>query len=146
MPLKKTSLMTLDYYRKSPKGKSVMGHLFDKLNVMYPGQWKSSFATPEEMRMWEETWAEAFERKQLSVESIKRGLNKCEDEFQKYPPSMPAFLQCCKGEVIPMAQRGFPLMLEQKLTTEQRKEGLKKLRVAKDSITIKTDDTGDGYE
>jgi hypothetical protein len=99
-----------------------------------------------EMRMWEETWAEAFERKQLSVESIKRGLNKCEDEFQKYPPSMPAFLQCCKGEVIPMAQRGFPLMLEQKLTTEQRKEGLKKLRVAKDSITIKTDDTGDGYE
>ena len=146
MPSKEISLMTSDYYRKKHDGKSIMDYLFVKFNIMYPGQWKLSFPSTESMEAWESTWAEAFERKQFSAKAIKRGLIKCEDEFDRFPPSLPAFLKCCKGEVIPISQRDFPLRLEQKLTTEQRKEGLKKLRVAKDSITIKTDDTGDGYE
>jgi hypothetical protein len=138
---KETSLMTSDYYRKKHSGKSIMDYLFVRLSMMYPSQWKASFPTLESIQLWEEVWAESFERKQFSVKALKRGLIKCEDELHDFPPSLPAFLNLCKGEVIPMAHRNIPLMLEQRLTKEQRMDGLKKLRIAKNSITIKP--TGD---
>lgn len=109
-----------------PLGISLMDHLFNKLDVMYPIRWKSAYSSEIMVQNWRQTWAEAFDRKRITPEQIKTGLEECE-ELYKWPPSLPEFLAACRT-VKPAAHRNFPAALTHKSSPEVNREGLRRLK------------------
>lgn len=111
-------------------GISLMDHLFNKLDAMYPIRWRSAHPSETSVQNWRDTWAETFERKGITPQQIKTGIDECV-ELYDWPPSLKEFLTACRT-VKPQAHRDFPLALAHKSTPESRQEGLRQLREAAD--------------
>lgn len=109
-------------------GISLMDHLYNKLDAMYPIRWRSAHQSEASLQSWRETWAEAFDRKGITLQQIKTGIDECV-ELYDWPPSLKEFLTACRT-VKPQAHRSFPLALAHKSTPESRQEGLRRLREA----------------
>lgn len=79
-------------------GKSLMEHLFARLDGAYPHKWRSNFPSQEAIDNWSCSWAEAFEEEGITPADIKAGLKACRTRFD-WPPSCAEFLKACKPTV-----------------------------------------------
>jgi len=75
-------------------GQSLMQLLFERLSGMYPRRWRESFPMDRDVEAWENAWSQAFESRGFSAQTIKRGLQNCEEMFE-YPPTITQFLKAC---------------------------------------------------
>lgn len=108
-------------------GVSMMDYLYAKLDVIYPGRWNANFKNEVAVQIWRETWAQAFDKKNISSQQVRSGIDHCLELYKRFPPSLPEFLDACLI-VTPAAHRNFPPMLTHKATKEEREAGLKKVR------------------
>lgn len=79
-------------------GKSLMDHLFARLDGAYPHKWRSNFPSQEAIDNWSCSWAEAFIEEGITPADIKAGLKACRTRFD-WPPSCAEFLKACKPTV-----------------------------------------------
>lgn len=103
-----------------------MDHLYNKLDAMYPLQWRRAHTNEASIQNWRETWADAFDRKGITREQIAVGLSECLDLYD-WPPSLKQFIDACKT-VKPAAHRNFQPALTHKSSPEVNQEGLRRLR------------------
>ncbi len=77
---------------------SLMDHLFNRFDGMYPQRWRSAFPTDTAIRNWKAAWREAFEQDAITVEDVARGIKVCRSTHD-WPPSLAEFLKCCRVKV-----------------------------------------------
>lgn len=79
------------YLETHPKlGCDVMEHLWNVLDVRYPGIWRSGFRSDKEsLHRWKVEWAKAFAEQGITLAMIKRGLDNMVALHEKMPPSLP---------------------------------------------------------
>ncbi|SFO42777.1 hypothetical protein [Nitrosospira briensis] len=58
-------------------GISMMDHLYNQLDGLYPGQWAGKFKNEASIQNWRETWAWQFENDGITPGHIKAGLVEC---------------------------------------------------------------------
>jgi hypothetical protein len=107
-------------------GVSMMDHLYNKLDAMYPNRWASSFKSEGAIQSWRDTWAEAFDEERIMPHQVKAGISECRKLYD-WPPSLTEFIKACKTTV-PQMHRDFAPMLVHKMTPEERQAGLNKLK------------------
>lgn len=104
-PLPSTNLANpfSKWFEPRPKldGKSLMDHLFNRLDGLYPHKWRSNFPTPEAIDNWQCAWAETFEEESITPDQIKAGLKACRTKYE-WPPSCAEFIKACKPVVDPL--------------------------------------------
>jgi hypothetical protein len=76
-------------------GKSLMIHLYNRLDGAYPHKWRSNFLSPEALDNWACSWAEAFEEEGITPRDIKAGLKACRAKHD-WPPSCSEFIKACR--------------------------------------------------
>lgn len=75
-------------------GISLMDHLFNRLDGMYPNRWRAAFANDRAVQNWREAWAAAFAEEGLTPDQIAAGVRACRRLYD-WPPSLPEFLKAC---------------------------------------------------
>lgn len=96
-----TSRQPSDWLAKHPKlGVSLMDHLFNRLDGMYPNKWRSSFGSEQAIENWRQAWAEAFMEEGITPQAIQNGLRAARVKFP-WPPSLPEFLAACRPDLDP---------------------------------------------
>lgn len=83
------------------RGKSLMDHLYNRLDGAYPHKWRSNFPSPEAIDNWKVSWAEAFEDEGITPTDVKAGLKACRTRYD-WPPSCAEFIKACKPSVDPL--------------------------------------------
>lgn len=81
--------------------KSLMDHLYNRLDGAYPHKWRSNFPSPEAIDNWKVSWAEAFEEEGITPADVKAGLKACRSRYD-WPPSCAEFIKACKPSVDPL--------------------------------------------
>lgn len=84
--------------RPALQDKSLMDHLFNRLDGLYPHKWRSNFPTPDAIDNWQCAWAETFEEHGITPDQIKAGLKACQTKYE-WPPSCAEFIKACKPVV-----------------------------------------------
>ncbi|MEM5296941.1 hypothetical protein VSR82_21745 [Burkholderia sp. JPY481] len=79
-------------------GRSLLDHLFDQLDGMYPGRWSNLFPSPTAIANWRAAWGEAFEAEAVTPADVARALGVCQ-RSHRYPPNLPEFLQAMRIDV-----------------------------------------------
>jgi len=79
-------------------GKSLMIHLYNRLDGAYPHKWRSNFASPEAVDNWACSWAETFEEEGITPKDIKAGLKECRAKHD-WPPSCSEFIKACRPAI-----------------------------------------------
>lgn len=75
---------------------SVMTHLYNRLDGMYPNIWRANFKGAAAIDSWEKAWAEAFDEDGISMQMVADGLRACRARHDM-PPSLPQFIKCCRA-------------------------------------------------
>jgi hypothetical protein len=83
------------------EGKSLMDHLYNRLDGAYPHKWRSNFPSQQAIDNWAVSWAEAFEDEKITPNDVKAGLKACRTRYD-WPPSCAEFIKACKPVVDPM--------------------------------------------
>ena len=85
------------WLRPHPKldGISLMDHLFNRMDGLYPNRWQANFKTDSAIQNWKESWAEAFEEEGLMPQDVAQGIKNCRRMFD-WPPSLTEFLRACR--------------------------------------------------
>lgn len=76
-------------------GISVLAHLFNRLDGMYPGKWKANFPGDKSVKNWEDECARVFEEEGITLAHIGAGLRACRKLYRDWPPSVPQFVDAC---------------------------------------------------
>jgi hypothetical protein len=113
-----------------------MDVLLERFIVMYPASAQQFFITPERAKVWMAQWADDFLEEGITPDDIKRGLEGCKNHPSNFMPSLPMFLSYCKPPVIPIMHQSFP-KIGHRLTEEERKSGLQRLKIAKEQLSTK---------
>jgi hypothetical protein len=79
-------------------GISLMDHLYNRMEGMYPQRWKANFPSATSIQNWRESWAEAFEDERITPQDIAVGLKACRKRYD-WPPSLPEFIKACKPPI-----------------------------------------------
>ncbi len=79
------------------EGLSLMDHLFNRLEGMYPNLWRASFRVESSLANWRAAWAEAFSDEAITPHEIATGLTVCRRRHEM-PPSLPQFLRACRPQ------------------------------------------------
>lgn len=82
-------------------GKSLMDHLYNRLDGAYPHKWRSNFPSQQAIDNWSVSWAEAFEEEGITPAGVKAGLKACRSRYD-WPPSCAEFIKACKPSVDPL--------------------------------------------
>lgn len=135
MPNLEKKILPIQWLEPTRSGKSLMDVLLERFTVMYPSS-QTFFITPQRIQVWMQVWAEDFEKHGITPEDIKRGLEECNKENDKFMPSLPQFIHWCKPPVIPKMHQNFP-KVEHRATPEGTKKGLEKLHIAAEQLTKK---------
>jgi Replication protein P len=77
---------------------SLMDHLFNRLDGMYPNRWRASFTSEDAVQNWRESWAEAFVEEGITPHQVADGIRACRRQFD-WPPSLTEFLKACKPHI-----------------------------------------------
>jgi hypothetical protein len=83
------------------QGKSLMDHLYNRLDGAYPHKWRSNFPSQQAIDNWSTSWAEAFEEEGVTPVMIAGGLKACRTRYD-WPPSCAEFIKACKPSVDPL--------------------------------------------
>lgn len=81
---------------------SLMDHLFNRLDGMYPGKWRATFADTAAMQNWTEAWADAFNEEGITPDMVAEGLRVVR-RTHGWPPSLPDFIAACRPSIDPEA-------------------------------------------
>ena len=81
------------------KGLTYTDHLFNKLDILYPGKWRNQFPTDGYLRDCKQAWAEELNERGVTLREVKSGLDVCIKKYKEWPPNFPQFLECCKPEI-----------------------------------------------
>lgn len=76
-------------------GISAIDHLFNRLDGMYTGKWRSAFHNEVAIANWKDVWAEALYERGITPQKAKRGLDNCIDLYS-WPPSLSEFIKACE--------------------------------------------------
>lgn len=76
-------------------GITLLDHLFNRFDGMYPVRWRSAFPSEMAIANWREAWGEAFEIERITPADAARGLAACQRDFD-WPPSLTEFLKACR--------------------------------------------------
>jgi len=87
---------------KKLDGASLMNHLFNRLDGIYPNKWRANFKDDQSIRNWELAWAEAFDEEGVLPQDVANGLKNCRRMFD-WPPSLTEFLRACRPYLEPSA-------------------------------------------
>lgn len=79
-------------------GISLMDHLYNRLDGMYPQRWRANFASPDSIQNWREAWAESFDEEGITPQKVSDGLKACRKLYD-WPPSLPEFLKACNPQM-----------------------------------------------
>ncbi len=82
------------------EGISLMDHLYNRLDGMYPNRWRANFSTEDAIEAWKEAWADAFADEGLVPDDIATGLRNCRRMFD-WPPSLTEFMRACRPNLDP---------------------------------------------
>lgn len=91
-------------HKNKALGISPIDHLFNRLDGMYVGKWRSSFKSADAIENWRNEWSkELLERgilpnskaKQNDFSIINRGLKNCSSMYA-WPPSLAEFIKACE--------------------------------------------------
>ncbi|KWO62580.1 hypothetical protein WT98_30405 [Burkholderia territorii] len=77
---------------------SLMDHLFNRLDGLYPNRWRASFPSEQSIANWRESWAEAFDEEGITTQMISDGIRGCRRAYD-WPPSISEFLKVCKPPI-----------------------------------------------
>lgn len=77
---------------------SLMDHLFNRLDGMYPNRWRAAFADKSAIQNWTEAWADAFSNEGITPQQIADGVRQCSHVYD-WPPSLTEFLKTCKPQI-----------------------------------------------
>lgn len=81
-------------------GKTLMEHLYARMDGLYPGKWKCNFVGETAMSNWEHAWAEAFDEEGIRPADIALGIQNSRRMFD-WPPSLTEFLRACRPYLEP---------------------------------------------
>ena len=96
-----TSPQGNSWLAQHPKlGISLMDHLFNRLDGMYPNKWRASFGSEQAIENWRQAWAEAFIEEGITPAAVQNGLRAARVKFP-WPPSLPEFLTACRPDFDP---------------------------------------------
>ncbi|MFM0662973.1 replication protein P [Paraburkholderia sediminicola] len=76
-------------------GISLLDHLYNRLDGIYPTRWKAQFPNERAIENWREAWAEAFEEERIDTRMVSDALRMCR-KTHDWPPSLAEFLKACK--------------------------------------------------
>lgn len=79
-------------------GLSLIDHLFNRLDGLYPHKFRSALGGERSVENWREAWADGFAEEGVTMAEIKRGLAACRKKFA-WPPSFAEFLAACRPPV-----------------------------------------------
>lgn len=82
----------------SALGISLMDHLFNRLDGLYPNRWRAAFSSNQAIANWREAWAEAFDEERITPQDVAAGIKACRKQYD-WPPSLPEFLKSCRPPV-----------------------------------------------
>lgn len=90
------------WLRPHPKleGISLIDHLYNRLNGMYPSKWAQNFKDIQAIDDWKTSWAEAFAEEGLRPDDIAEGIRNCRRMFD-WPPSLTQFMNACRLNLVP---------------------------------------------
>lgn len=77
---------------------SLMDHLFNRLDGMYPNRWRAAFADKSAIQNWTEAWADAFVDEGITPPQIADAVRQCRRLYD-WPPSLTEFLKACKPQL-----------------------------------------------
>ncbi|WP_248322009.1 replication protein P [Caballeronia sp. Sq4a] len=84
------------WHEPHPKlGISLMDHLFNRLDGMYPNRWRAAFQSEQAIANWRDSWAEAFDEDGVTTQMISDGIRACRKHYD-WPPSVSEFIKACK--------------------------------------------------
>ena len=81
-------------------GKTLMEHLYSRLDGGYPGKWKLNFVGEMAYENWETAWAEAFDEEGILPVDVALGIQNSRRMFD-WPPSLTEFLRACRPYLEP---------------------------------------------
>lgn len=81
-------------------GRTLMDHLWNRLDGMYPGKWRKEFPDAKSIESWQDAWAEAFTEDGITPQDVATGLKACRRLFD-WPPSLVEFTKACRPYLIP---------------------------------------------
>ena len=79
-------------------GVSLMDHLFNRLDGMYPNRWRAAFSNEYAIANWRDAWAEAFDEEGITTQMISDALSACRKAYD-WPPSLAEFMKVCKPAI-----------------------------------------------
>lgn len=68
------------------EGISLMDHLYNRLNGIYPNKFRSNFRDKQAIEDWKQAWAEAFDEEGVSPNDVALGIKNCRRMFD-WPPA-----------------------------------------------------------
>ena len=86
--------------REKLDGISMMDHLYNRLDGIYPSKFTANFRDVSAISNWKEAWAEAFADERITPHDVALGLKNCIRMFN-WPPSLPEFLKACRPHLEP---------------------------------------------
>lgn len=81
-------------------GISLMDHLYNRMDGMYPNRWRANFTGENAIQAWRNTWSEAFDEDSITLEEIRAGIKNCRRMFD-WPPSLTEFMRACRPMLDP---------------------------------------------
>ncbi|NYT38889.1 hypothetical protein ERD78_18770 [Allopusillimonas soli] len=81
-------------------GASIITHLYNRLDGMYPNRWSASFSSPTAIEAWKAAWVEAFLEDGLTPQDVAQGLRACRKIYD-WPPSLTEFIKACRPNIDP---------------------------------------------
>ncbi len=82
------------------EGISLMDHLYNRLNGIYPNKFRSNFRDKQAIEDWKQAWSEAFDEEGVLPADVAQGIKNCRRMFD-WPPSLPEFLRACRPQLEP---------------------------------------------
>lgn len=81
-------------------GLSMIDHLYNRLDGMYPHKFSSFFTDIDAIDNWKKAWAEVLYEEKITPLEVKKGLQFCLRNYD-WPPSLPEFLKACRPYLEP---------------------------------------------
>jgi len=79
-------------------GLTLLDHLFNRLDGLYPVRWRSAFPSETAIANWRAAWGEALVSERITPADVARGLAACQRHFE-WPPSLAEFLGACRPQL-----------------------------------------------
>ncbi|RFP19173.1 replication protein P [Duganella sp. BJB475] len=89
--------------RTKLEGLSVLDHLFNRLDGMYPGKWRTYFPSEQSIQNWKDECARVFAEEGIRPAQLDVGLRECRRQYREWPPSVPQLADACNPPVDPVA-------------------------------------------